>query len=805
MPTQDGQLERHYEVLVGLARSESWVRGDLGSTLREVAEAAARTMDIERVNVWLFDDERTSMRCIEHFELSTGEHSEGGTELAAADYPIYFRALAEERTIVAHDARGDPRTREFAVGYLDVHGITSMLDAPLRSGGEVVGIICHEHVGAPRTWSTEEQSLAGSLADFASLVLETVERREAEGAARRSEKLTRAIIAHALDAIVIVDERGVITDWNPRAESIFGWTHDEAIGKTLYDTVIPERFHDDHRRGMERYLATGEGPILDRRIEIQARGRRGEEFPVELTVSPVRIGDSLSFSAFVRDITDRVQAELEVHKLNAELEDRVRERTEQLRTAVHAKERLLEELQASSLELVARLRELERKSGIIRADLQRAQVIQRALLPGSPPELDGVHVHALYRPGMSVGGDLYDVAVLDDGRIALYVADAAGHGVAAAMLSVLFKQRLVLCDEGGAALDPPEVLRRVNGRLAHDVLSQGLFLTAGYALLDPENGELRVASAGHTPICLRRADGENVVLERTGPALGLVEDVEYSEHRLTLEPGDRLMLYTDGLIDGLRSNRTEEILAFLAPALTGDSRSRPERLRGLFEDVDRRVRSYLDGGDRDDGGGRDDVTLLVLEAGAGASSFDNEPPEEAAKPPAKVADPAARRPVVWVAEGPDRMHLVVRGRGLWTHCESFRRLAHAARAARKPLVVDLADCTHLDSAFLGTLHEVVASDGGVPGGRASVRQPCEAVRALFVELGLERVLDAVDERAAEPPCQPTPVAHDPPERESQERLLRAHEILSELSDENRERFADLVQTLRAELRAAGDG
>lgn len=790
MSSTDSQLGLHYEVLVGLARSESWVRGDLGSTLREVAEAAARTMGIERVNVWLFDAERTRMRCIEHYDRSSGEHSAGGLELAAADYPAYFRALSEERTIVADDARTDPRTREFAEGYLDVHGITSMLDAPLRSSGDVVGIICHEHVGPARTWSAEEQRLAGSLADIASLALETAERKQAEGALRRSEELTREIITHALDAIVIADAEGVILDWNPRAESIFGWKHGEAVGKTLYETVIPSRYHDGHRRGMEHFLATGEGPIVNDRIEMHARSKQGDEFPVELTVSPVRIGDGLAFSAFIRDITDRVRAELEVHKLNAELEERVRERTNQLRTAVHAKERLLEELQASSLELVARLRELERKSAVIRNDLERAQVIQRALLPARPPNLEGVRVDALYRPGMHVGGDLYDVALLDDGRVALYVADAAGHGVAAAMLSVLFKQRLRMRDEQGAALDPPEVLRQANARLSRDVRAEGLFLTAGYVLLDPRTGELRVASAGHTPIVLRRANGESALLERTGPALGLVADAAFSEHRLVLEPGDRLCLYTDGLIDALRSHDPGEILDLLGPALTGDASRTSDRLTDLFQDVDRRARSH------DHEGGRDDVTLLVLEAGGGRSSFDNEPAEEPPEGPRGHGDGTETPSVLWIAEGPDTTYLAVRGRGLWTCTESFRRSAHAAREAGKRLVVDLADCTHLDSAFLGTLHEVVAT---APEGRVSVRRPCASVRALFAELGLERVLAAVDERAAEPPCAPTPLPHDPPGQECQERLLRAHEVLCELSEENRERFASLVQTLRAEL------
>jgi len=493
----------------------------------------------------------------------------------------------------------------------------------------------------------------------------------------------------------------------------------------------------------------------------------------------------------VRDITERVRAKLEVHQLNAELENRVRERTDQLNTAVHEKERLLEQLQASHLELVTRLRELEQKSQTIRSDLERAQVIQRALLPARPPELDGMRVDAIYRPGMNVGGDLYDVHLLGRDRVAIYVADAAGHGVAAAMLSVLFKQRLRMVDETGAPLGPAEVLRQVNGRISCDFLTQGLFLTAAYVLLDARTGELRVASGGHTPIVLRRASGEHVLLERTGPALGLVDDASYTEHRIDFEPGDRMALYTDGLIDGLKSYGPEEVADLVVPALTGDASGAPDRLRDLFGGIDRRVRSH-----NGNGAGRDDVTLLVLEAGRGPSSFDNEPPDPSTTPArTKGAGPS---PVLWVAEDDATTYVAVRGRGQWTHCDAFRRLAEEARGAGRRLVVDLGDCTHLDSAFLGTLHEVVTTD---PRHDASVCRPGENVRALFEELCLERVIEAVDDRPAEPPCAPTRVEQDLPSRESQEHLLRAHEILSELSEENRERFGSLVRALRAELGA----
>ena len=161
MSRDDSDLVQYYGVLMKLAKRKSWER-DLESTLQEITEAAAHTMGIERGNVWLFDEQHTQMHCIEHYERAPGKHSSGDI-LAAADYPVYFKALDEERTIVASDARVDPRTMEFTAGYLDAHGITSMLDAPIHAEGDVIGIICHEHVGQQRVWTTAEQMFAACL------------------------------------------------------------------------------------------------------------------------------------------------------------------------------------------------------------------------------------------------------------------------------------------------------------------------------------------------------------------------------------------------------------------------------------------------------------------------------------------------------------------------------------------------------------------------------------------------------------------------------------------------------------------
>src|SRR5881392_36392 len=135
------------------------------------------------------------------------------------------------------------------------------------------------------------------------------ERRGAREGLSASEERIRLILDSALDALVTIDHTGTITGWSRQAETLFGWSAGEALGRLLSETIIPERYRAEHTQGLERYLATGEGPLLNRRIEVSALRRDQNEFPMELAITPIRSGNSVSFSAFVRDLTERKRAE----------------------------------------------------------------------------------------------------------------------------------------------------------------------------------------------------------------------------------------------------------------------------------------------------------------------------------------------------------------------------------------------------------------------------------------------------------------------------------------------------------------
>ncbi len=161
---------------------------------------------------------------------------------------------------------------------------------------------------------------------------------------QESEERIRRIIGTALDAVITMDAGGIVTGWSDQAETTFGWTRDEARGRVLAEVIIPEQFREAHQKGLAHFLASGEGPVLNDRIEISGLHKDGHEIPVELAIAAIQTGGTFEFCAFVRDITQRkrIQAALERHQ--NELEELVGERTAELQRAKEAAEEALGEV-----------------------------------------------------------------------------------------------------------------------------------------------------------------------------------------------------------------------------------------------------------------------------------------------------------------------------------------------------------------------------------------------------------------------------------------------------------------------------
>ncbi|UNU24629.1 adenylate/guanylate cyclase domain-containing protein [Microcoleus vaginatus] len=314
------QLQKQKSALIDLAKNKALNQGDLTKALQQITQSASRTLEVARSSVWVYDRTKSKMECLDLFDRTLNQHSRG-LELAAADYPVYFQALGEERAIAAFDAQKDFRTREFAESYLIPLGITSMLDTPIQIGGETAGVICLEHVGTRRYWTIEEQSFAVSLADSVTFAVEARERQRAEEALRQAEEKYRSIFENAIVGIFQTTPDGQYLSANPALVRIYGYSSGEELVGTLTD-ISKQLYVDPDLRAEVVRLIEEQGKVSD--FESQIYRRDGSIIWISENTYTVRdsYGNLLYYEGTVQDITTRKQAEAAL-RLEQEKSDRL--------------------------------------------------------------------------------------------------------------------------------------------------------------------------------------------------------------------------------------------------------------------------------------------------------------------------------------------------------------------------------------------------------------------------------------------------------------------------------------------------
>ena len=183
-------------------------------------------------------------------------------------------------------------------------------------------------------------------------------------------------------------------------------------------------------------------------------------------------------------------------------------------------------------------------------ELRLAARLQQDFLPKSLPSVGRIAFHKLFRPASYVSGDLYDVSRLDEKHVGFYVADAVGHGMPAALLTMFLKTALVTKEIGAGGyriLTPIETLSRLNEALCDQGLSQATFATALYGHVNTETLEVTIARGGHPSPVLLRADGTVETIEADGSLLGIFPGESFDQAQVTLASGDRLFVFTDGM------------------------------------------------------------------------------------------------------------------------------------------------------------------------------------------------------------------------------------------------------------------
>jgi anti-anti-sigma regulatory factor len=423
-------------------------------------------------------------------------------------------------------------------------------------------------------------------------------------------------------------------------------------------------------------------------------------------------------------------------------------------------------------------------------DRHMAQAIQDTLLPLEPPQLERYCTRSLCVPGERVGGDLYDVVQLDGQHVMLYVADAAGHGISAAILALLFKHRLKLFDRTGTKLRPAAILGQMNEVLLNEISAPGVFVTAIFCLLDVETGKLTFSSAGHPPLLVHQANGRVKMFEHTGPALGLYGDAVFAEREILVRESDQVLLYTDGVfnrIDHRRLNQSQ---------LVQELQSAEDRafvLERILNTARSDQPSVVE----------DDMTLLLLVASPGVSRFDHRTNLADEDAPSNSDDPKTSRISEAVADG--CTFLVLEGRITWEYSQGFFDVVIGSIERGLGIIVDLSKCVHMDSAVLGTLHELVErAEKSASGSNIRVQDASQSLIRTFAELGMDSVIRCVQMRSITVPETQSAVEVSPHDlRRQQMRLLKAHEALASLSDTNRDQFASVVSDLREHLTYLG--
>jgi len=293
------------------------------------------------------------------------------------------------------------------------------------------------------------------------------------------------------DGAYITDADRKILFWNRAAERITGWTAEEVVGRTCRDNILVHVDKDGHRLcgreycPLHRSMVTGQpsqGAVL-----VFAQNKAGGRTPVEVTVAPLRneAGQIIGGIELFRDLTESMEDQL------------------------------------------------------------RAKKIQEITMQCDLARDDRVSIETRYQPCDLVGGDFYRVEWLGGTRYAILLADAMGHGVSAALYTMLL--RSLWDDHRGELGAPARFMQLINNR-AHLVLQEGAgyFGTALYVNYDAATGELHCVRAGHPPALLFRAGGAAEFVGAANPALGMFTEVQFRETVTRLEANDTLLLFTDG-------------------------------------------------------------------------------------------------------------------------------------------------------------------------------------------------------------------------------------------------------------------
>ncbi len=320
MDNTPGAMERRIirqrDVLARLSADETIASGDISESKCALAEAAAEATGVERVSIWLFNEDESRFVCTELYDSITKKHSEGPT-LDTGKYPRYFSLIRSYSMIRSDDTLSDSRLEELRDNYLLTNGIVSLLDAGIFTGGKLRGIISFEKVGEGRRWQPDEETFASTLSVLVSQRLVNTERMKAYRALEESLLEKKALIESIPDLVFLFSREGVFVDFHtPDIDSLYR-KPEEFLNRKV-DEVLPCYLAELTHKHLEQLFGTGKVQKYEYEMD---DGGRIRYFDARM----IPCGSEKAMT-IVREITDQknVQKELLIAKEKAEESDRLK-------------------------------------------------------------------------------------------------------------------------------------------------------------------------------------------------------------------------------------------------------------------------------------------------------------------------------------------------------------------------------------------------------------------------------------------------------------------------------------------------
>jgi hypothetical protein len=432
----------------------------------------------------------------------------------------------------------------------------------------------------------------------------------------------------------------------------------------------------------------------------------------------------------------------------------------------------------------------------LESDLLKAQQVQRKFLPASFPLVQGLDLFAYFGPCDQLGGDFFGVVPLSGDRLGLYLLDVAGHGVSAAIVTVMLRElmraRQRQASDGDLFARPEDVLAFLNEALVEEAFEPPVLVTMVYAVFETTTGRVKLASAGHPPVVHVAGKGDTRLVSSNGPVLGTKLTDAYASTEITLVDGDCLLFYSDGFPETRDAAGADFTVEKIQSTLS-DLHGRPAAEIGAILEKSRQ--DFLDGLSP-----ADDTTFIVACRTAGARPGTTAGGTAVPDGPGgsvKIVMPErlrATRPEAggriragWKGE---RCIMQFAGVATWELGPSVREVVR--QAGEKPdssMSIDLSECVAMDSTILGLLLQLAKG--------VVLHQPGNRVVQQLHDMGV-LVRFTISHEPCPPPEQPLTITPVDTREACSSLILSAHEALMAASADNRQRFKDVVDSLRHE-------